>query len=85
MISTPFSWIPESPRWLVQKRRFDEAQKILDIIAAKNKRPPTPKEVLVKFADADEKARGVVKRYTYLDLFRRVKYIKITLIMALAW
>ena len=66
-------------------KRFEEAQQILAIIAKKNKKIPPSVSVLEKFAETDEKERGILKSYTYLDLFRRWKYAKLTIIMALAW
>ena len=78
-------WIPESPRWLVEKGRFEEAQVILNKIAAKNNRPPPQLALLEKFAAEEALERRYLKRYTYLDLFRRWRYTKRTLVMMLAW
>lgn len=37
-----FSILPESPRWLVSRARFDEAEKVLRQIADENKRTFDP-------------------------------------------
>ena len=70
---------------MVQKGRFDESKQILDKIARKNRKPTIEIAVLKRFALLDEAQETMLKRYTYLDLFKRWKYAKLSLATILAW
>ena len=80
-----FSFIPESPRWLIQHGRFDEAEAILATIAKKNNKAPPDISLLTTFAKQEQREEEAVKKYTYLDLFRKWKYCQRILILILAW
>ncbi|GFO12748.1 solute carrier family 22 member 7-like [Plakobranchus ocellatus] len=79
-------YVPESPRWLATQGKVDESYSVLEKIARVNKKrlPPGAKEILQKISKFSvEDQRG--KKYTYLDLFKTKKNIKLTLIFALQW
>ncbi|GFO23290.1 solute carrier family 22 member 21 [Plakobranchus ocellatus] len=78
--------IPESPRWLATQGKLDESYAVLEKIARTNKKrlPPGVKEILQKIATKNTgHERG--RTYTYLDLFKGTKNIKLTLIFVLQW
>jgi len=78
-------FLPESPRWLVQRHRFAEAHVILNKIAKKNKKPCTTIEVLSKFCEKDENEQNRLKNYTHFDLINNWKYAKLTAAVVFVW
>ena len=79
------SIVPESPRWLLQHDRLEDAQHVLSTIASRNGRPKPDFGALRQIAEADRQAQRSTKKYTYLDILRVWTYCKRTLIMFLAW
>ena len=82
------SFIPESPRWLVQRNRCPEALVILRSFAKWNKTVLNEPELITMIDKSNQKARyenEKLKRYTYLDLFRRRKYCRRALVLMLIW
>ncbi|XP_074660845.1 solute carrier family 22 member 15-like [Tubulanus polymorphus] len=73
--------IPESPRWLVQKGRIDEAYTNLCKIARWNRKPKPDIEMVKRIVPADD------KRYNYnvLHLYSTRKLIKTSLIVQFSW
>ena len=80
--------MPESFRWLVTKRRFEKAEKVVNFIAKVNR---TEKPVLdkifaeVKEEDANKENTNTRKHYSFLDLFRTKERAKITIGLLFAW
>uniref|UniRef100_UPI00398F89D2 solute carrier family 22 member 3-like n=1 Tax=Pristiophorus japonicus TaxID=55135 RepID=UPI00398F89D2 len=74
--------IPESPRWLLSRKRIKEALKIAQDIAQKNGKclPSTYKEMIIGENSSEE-----VKNPSLLDLFRRPQMRKHTLILMYSW
>jgi hypothetical protein len=79
------SFIPESPGWLMQKGRYEEAEVTLMIIAKKNNRPQPDLSELVAIHEEDELRRTAKNKFTYLDIFKTWRYCKITLIQLFGW
>lgn len=83
-------WVlPESPRWLLARGRFQEADKILKKIARVNKRK-LPHNYLVAVKqkyDADQRAaaRGDAESYGVSDLFKTRNLCRKTLIITFIW
>ncbi|ELT93477.1 hypothetical protein CAPTEDRAFT_222903 [Capitella teleta] len=48
-------WIPESPRWLIQKGRYEEATLVIKQMAQRNRRPCTLLSSLIATAEATRK------------------------------
>jgi len=60
--------VPESPRWLVQRGRFDRARSVLKWMAQVNNRPEADYTLLPKIAASCQR-READEKYTFLDLF----------------
>ncbi|XP_036940942.1 solute carrier family 22 member 5-like [Acanthopagrus latus] len=86
LIYIPMWWvIPESPRWLLQKGRVDEAELAIRN-AAKRNRVPVP-EVIFRAGQCLElmKDKGQEKTHTYLDLVRTPNMRNITILGVFIW
>ena len=79
------SVIPESPRWLLQRGKVEEAHNIVDKIAKKNNKVTPGKDLLMMIAEQSRKEEAKEKMYTYIDLFRTREYTKRTLVMMCFW
>ncbi|XP_068594000.1 organic cation/carnitine transporter 2-like [Cebidichthys violaceus] len=83
----PTWWlIPESPRWLLQKGRVEEAELVVRIMAKRN-RVPAP-EVIFRADECLELTRNKGEEeqtYTYLDLIRTPNMRNITILSVFIW
>ncbi|KAM9845074.1 solute carrier family 22 member 4-like [Aulostomus maculatus] len=83
----PTWWvIPESPRWLLQRGRLEEAELVIRRAAKKN-RVPAP-EVIFKAGECAELMQsngGDEQTYTYLDLIRTPNMRNITMLGVVIW
>ncbi|CAK6952433.1 organic cation/carnitine transporter 2-like [Scomber scombrus] len=83
----PTWWlIPESPRWLLQKGRVEEAELVIRR-AAKRNRVPAP-EVLFRSGECLEIMQnkgGNERTYTYVDLIRTPNMRNITVLGVFIW
>ncbi|XP_034558518.1 solute carrier family 22 member 4-like isoform X2 [Notolabrus celidotus] len=87
LLFIPSWWvIPESPRWLLQKGRVEEAERVIRN-AAKQNRVPAPEiifrteECLELMQKKDEKEQT----YTYMDLFRTPNMRNVTILGLFLW
>ena len=80
-----FRFVPESIRWLIQKRRFKEAEKIIRHMARINRKPVPDMKLLENISQVDNEEREKVARYTYLDLFSTRKLASQTLVVMFCW
>ncbi|KAK2152867.1 hypothetical protein LSH36_316g08008 [Paralvinella palmiformis] len=78
-------FVPESPRWLALRDRFDEAEAIFLKIAKKNKVAPPCLTGLKEFVTSSRNEEQQLKHYTYLHLFKTWKYSRMSLILILVW
>ena len=78
------SCLPESPRWLIQHGKFDEAADVVATMAKVNKRPQPDLSKLKHLQLKDEESTGD-RKYSFHDLFRNVSMAKRTLIMLYLW
>ncbi|CAI9731807.1 organic cation transporter protein-like [Octopus vulgaris] len=89
-------FLPESPRWLIGKKRFPEAKALLEKVMKKNNQPN--EEVLDIFTNMEENriknslrgnTRGVVlpkkRNHTFIDLFKTSWLALITLNICFTW
>ncbi|XP_078262098.1 solute carrier family 22 member 2-like [Rhinoraja longicauda] len=79
---TGYHWlIPESPRWMMSRRKEAEAFRILRQVAARNGARWSPTAQTVTMEERD----GEVTRPTLLDLVRTPRMRKHTLILMINW
>ena len=78
-------WVTESPRWLIQQGRLEEAHKILENVARTNGTRTPEIEKLQEVAAAQKLQTSKQARYSYRDLFRNAHMTKITLITVFHW
>ena len=80
-----FSCLTESPRWLIQHKKLEEASRILHYIAKINKQPsPDLSELeLISKQEAETEARN--RSYSFLDLFSSRSLTIKTLVMMYLW
>jgi MFS family permease len=79
-------WLPESPRWLVRRKRFDEARSILLDVARQNRVTLPPFRLVSKAADRSLAAAAAndKPRLQIVQLFHPVLR-RVTLTMWLIW
>ena len=75
-----YAWVPESPRWLIQRGRIAEAHKILEKVARVNGTRAPDVAKLQEVAAAQKLQSREQSRYSYHDLFRNASMTKITVI-----
>ncbi|XP_073347791.1 organic cation/carnitine transporter 2-like [Pagrus major] len=87
LIYIPMWWVlPESPRWLLQKGRVEEAELVIRN-AAKRNRVPVP-EVIFRAGECLELMRdkgGEERTHTYMDLIRTPNMRNITILGVFIW
>ena len=84
MILIYVSILPESPRWLLQKRRLAEAEKVLEQIAQRNGKELVGFDKLVENVEEDFRKKET-RAYTYIDLFKRRQTLKTTMVIVSVW
>ena len=75
--------MPESFRWLVSHRRFDDARHVIERIATMNGVAVPDLSDLEKVALNDEATSS--RTYTLLDLFKTREIRKNTLLLSVIW
>ncbi|CAG7724543.1 unnamed protein product, partial [Allacma fusca] len=84
-------FLPESPRWLLHKKRIDECSKVLNHIAKINGKPAIDIEILriiSKTNNSVESAEGVEQsseRFSYLEFWRDKTLRRTTLYLQGIW
>ena len=84
MILSYVSILPESPRWLLQKRRLAEAEKVLGQIAHRNGKELIGFDKLVENVDEDSRKKETLA-YTYIDLLKRRQTLITTMVIVSVW
>lgn len=83
-LSVPFSYVQESARWLVTKRRYGAAEEVIYTIAKFNGKPkPDTRKIMEEAAKSDSGKTSV--HYSVLDLFKTKDMIKITSGLLFIW
>jgi hypothetical protein len=80
-----YSFVPESVRWLIQKRRFEEARTIIRRMAKVNKKPVPDLDLLERISMRQNTEKDMEARYTYFDLFSTVTLASRTLVVMFCW
>ncbi|XP_048457023.1 solute carrier family 22 member 3-like [Rhincodon typus] len=78
-----YYWLmPESPRWLLSRKKYDEAQRILQNVAKRNKKHNFSTDIkTVQIEDCTE----ALKRPSVIDLVKTLQIRKHTLILMFNW
>ncbi|XP_033625385.1 organic cation transporter protein-like isoform X1 [Asterias rubens] len=81
-----FFFLPESPRWLISKKKFKQAEKIIKSIAKVNKKS-VPENMFVEEDTIQEKETNniLTRQPTQIDLFRTPNMRKKTLNIFFNW
>uniref|UniRef100_A0A3P8RTZ2 Major facilitator superfamily (MFS) profile domain-containing protein n=1 Tax=Amphiprion percula TaxID=161767 RepID=A0A3P8RTZ2_AMPPE len=80
----PFWWlVPESPRWLVSRGRFQEAESLLRLAALENRVEAPP--VIFLSTNVDKAESQKAESVSFLDLLRTKNIRNITLMLWLIW
>ncbi|ELU17167.1 hypothetical protein CAPTEDRAFT_222145 [Capitella teleta] len=69
-----FSFIPESPRWLIQQGRYEEAGEILENIARKNNRPRPDFSQIVQVAKDERAQEATTRRFSTFLIYYELAY-----------
>ena len=80
-----FRFVPESPRWLIQKQRFREAEQAIARIARNNQRPMPNVAIIGVVAQSVDIDQRQKRQYSFLDLYRSAEMRKRTLALAVLW
>ena len=83
--SASFRLVPESPRWLCQKGRFEEAEVILATIARHNNKPVPDLSMLKEASESERQMEALEKKYSYWHVYIKADYRKRMLVMLLVW
>ena len=75
--------MPESFRWLVSHRRFDDARSVIKKMARMNGVEVPDLSDLEKVAMRDEATK--IRTYTILDLFKTAEIRKNTVLLSVMW
>ncbi|XP_027694089.1 solute carrier family 22 member 7 isoform X2 [Vombatus ursinus] len=78
-------WVPESARWLLTQGRIKEAQHYLLQCAALNGRPQAREKLSIEALSLVAEREKVVRRPSYLDLFRTPRLRHISLCCMVVW
>lgn len=76
-----FSFLPESPHWLYQRRHYDSAKKSL-VLVAKINRKPIDLDKLTSFLELQQVTNSSVKKGTISTLFKSPSIAKPALVLA---
>ena len=77
--------MPESPRWLIQRTQFKEAEKIIVRIAKYNGKRFTDPSLIPRIYAADTERSAKIAEYSYLDLIRGKQMILRTMTIGFYW
>ena len=81
----PCRFIPESFRWYYAHDRIEEAEKVITTMSELNHRP-VPDMTYMKqlvMASLEESKRD--RKYSFLDLFKSIFLLKVTVLLSLNW
>ncbi|XP_036173819.1 solute carrier family 22 member 7 isoform X4 [Myotis myotis] len=85
MLLALVGWVPESARWLLTQGRVEEAHRYLLCCARLNGRPVGEDSLSLEALRKVAAAERVVRRPSYLDLFRTPRLRRISLCCMMVW